>query len=185
MKVIFMFTRYSTILPPSIFSFCSWIQAPFTFWRVLFARSIPIRVASSKLLVDEAVISVTLATAMAGTPFIARRFVTINGNGVVYHRLVRGGVRRAGGRALGFPARRPLFVLRSVQPFVAGPEAPALESPQEDREKRQGREREHEPPLDGPRAALLLPRIVLARGLPPFLGGLVLLFPKGARQGRG
>src|SRR5690349_1336843 len=64
MNVIFMLTRYSVIFPPSIRSFCSWIQAPFTFWSVLFARSMPIRVASSKLLADEAVISVTRATAM-------------------------------------------------------------------------------------------------------------------------
>ena len=37
-----MFTRYSVIFPPSILSFCSWIQAPFTFCSVLFARLIPI-----------------------------------------------------------------------------------------------------------------------------------------------
>src|SRR5882672_3761889 len=71
MNVIFMFTRYSVIFPPSIRSFCSWIQAPFTFWSVLFARSMPIRVASSKLLVDAAVISVTLATDMARAPSVS------------------------------------------------------------------------------------------------------------------
>src|SRR5467141_1041472 len=79
--------------------------------------------------------------------------------------------------------RRPLLVLRSVQLFVAGPEAPGLESPHEDREEGQGRQREHDPPLDGPRAGLLLPRVVLARRLLPFLDDLVLFFLEAARQG--
>jgi hypothetical protein len=64
-NVTFMFTRNSVILPPSIFTFCCWIQALLMFFRVFSARAIPTRRASSKLFVDEAVISVTFATAIA------------------------------------------------------------------------------------------------------------------------
>src|ERR1700693_6288007 len=60
-----MFTRNSVIFPRSIFTFCSWIQALLMFFRVISARAIPTRRASSKLFVDEAVISVTFATAIA------------------------------------------------------------------------------------------------------------------------
>jgi hypothetical protein len=37
-KVTFMFTRYWTTLPFSTTTFCSWIQAPVTFFRVLLAQ---------------------------------------------------------------------------------------------------------------------------------------------------
>jgi hypothetical protein len=74
MNVTFMFTRYSVIFPRSIFSFYSWIQAFLMLSSVLSARAIPIRTASSKLLVDEDVISVTFATAIVSTLlFVVRR----------------------------------------------------------------------------------------------------------------
>ena len=56
-NVTFMFTRYSVIFPFSTFAFCSWIQALLMFFRVFSARALPTRRASSKLFVDEAVIS--------------------------------------------------------------------------------------------------------------------------------
>src|ERR1700694_1794123 len=74
MNVTFMFTRYSVIFPRSTFTFCSWIQALLMFSSVFSARATPMRTASSKLLVDEDVISVTFATAIVSTlPFVVRR----------------------------------------------------------------------------------------------------------------
>ena len=67
-KVTLMFTRYSEILPFLTTTFCSWIQAPSTFFSVLTLRAIPACRASSKLVGDDAVISVTRATAMAFPP---------------------------------------------------------------------------------------------------------------------
>src|SRR5229473_650290 len=63
-------TRYSAILP--LATTTSWLatQAPATFFRVLVARFTPFSRASSKLFLDEAMISVTLATDdMFGPPF--------------------------------------------------------------------------------------------------------------------
>src|SRR5258708_5071170 len=61
-KVTFSRTRYSAILP--LATTTSWLatQAPATFFRVLVARFTPFSSASSKLFLDEAMISVTLAT---------------------------------------------------------------------------------------------------------------------------
>src|SRR5689334_21445346 len=62
MKVTFMVTRYSRILPSEITTFWLLIHAPFTFSSVLFALAIPTSMASSKPFTDDDVISVTRAT---------------------------------------------------------------------------------------------------------------------------
>src|SRR5262245_15545779 len=63
-----MTTRNSVIFPLSTVIFCCAIHAPRMFLIVLPARRMPLTTASSKLLGDEAMISVTLATDMAGPP---------------------------------------------------------------------------------------------------------------------
>src|SRR5512134_2738888 len=77
-NVTFRTTRYSRILPLWISTFWLLIQAPVTFFSVLFARSIPLWSASSKLTVDEAMISETLATDMDHLPVGARRLNRCN-----------------------------------------------------------------------------------------------------------
>jgi hypothetical protein len=57
-----MFTRNSTIRSLSTTTCCSLIHAPFTLWRVLQARAIPRLRASSKLLAEVELISLTRAT---------------------------------------------------------------------------------------------------------------------------
>jgi hypothetical protein len=61
MKVTLRSTRYSVILPFLTTTFCSLTHAPSTFFRVLEARLMPFSIASSKLLFELAMISVTLA----------------------------------------------------------------------------------------------------------------------------
>src|SRR5215211_1966167 len=62
MKVTSKFTLYPVMLPSSIMTFWSLIQAPSTFLKVLVALSMPCRMASSKPSSETALISVTLAT---------------------------------------------------------------------------------------------------------------------------
>src|SRR6056297_3753252 len=64
-KVTFMMTRNSVISPPSTAHSCSLIQTPLMFFRVLMARCRPLLIASSKLVEDDALISVTFATDIA------------------------------------------------------------------------------------------------------------------------
>src|SRR5262249_52349078 len=59
-----MTTRNSVIFPSSTLIFCWATHAPRLSLIVLLARRMPLTTASSKLLDDEAMISVTLATAM-------------------------------------------------------------------------------------------------------------------------
>ena len=66
-KLTRMITRYSVILPLSTLTFWAAIHAPLTFWRVLSARSIPLTTASSKLVAEDEMISVTLATAIVAS----------------------------------------------------------------------------------------------------------------------
>src|SRR4030043_1446995 len=61
-NVTLMFTRNSVTFPPVTMIFCSLIQAPWIPSSVFEARATPERIASSKLLGDDAVISTTFAT---------------------------------------------------------------------------------------------------------------------------
>ena len=62
-NVTFIWTRYSVICPLSS-TITSWfsIHAALTFRRVFWARATPVLIASSKLFVEDALISVTRAT---------------------------------------------------------------------------------------------------------------------------
>src|SRR5660397_93123 len=68
-------TRNSVIFPFSTLTFCSAIHAPRTFLSVLWARWMPVAMASSKLLGDEEMISETFATDMADLLWVAERLV--------------------------------------------------------------------------------------------------------------
>ncbi len=62
MKVTFIVTRNSLTSPSSTTTFCSFTQAPSILSIVFEKRLMPERIASSKLFVDDAVISVVFAT---------------------------------------------------------------------------------------------------------------------------
>src|SRR5947207_10605071 len=69
MNVTIMFTWYDVTFPSRMSSRCSLTQAEVTFRSVLLARAIPACTASSKLFVDRALISETLATEPVAPPF--------------------------------------------------------------------------------------------------------------------
>jgi hypothetical protein len=68
-KVTLRSTRYSAIFPFFTTTFCPLTHAPSTFLSVLTARAMPFSMASSKLLFELEIISVTLATDVEASSF--------------------------------------------------------------------------------------------------------------------
>src|SRR5215211_6692176 len=99
------------MLPSSIMWFCSLTQAPSTFLRVLVARAMPCWMASSKLLSERALISVTVATLISSLEsplFSDARSLLITL--FAYH--LNGEAKHIGGRLLNTHRQGPIALPR-------------------------------------------------------------------------
>src|SRR5215216_624843 len=103
------------MLPSSIMTFRSLTQAPSTFLRVLVARAMPCWIASSKLVSEIALISVTVATLISSveSPLFFGCSLTTTAYIFAYHQ--EGEAKLVGSRPLNTHRQRPIAPPRWVQ----------------------------------------------------------------------